>query len=236
MEKDFSERERNSLLNKITDLLITEFSKENLVPFDIRFSDKPQNINDDIKSFWGGYVLEFKVIPKNMYETLNGDKESIRRNALHLHADNSTKFTVDISKYEYVADKRAKDIEGAIVYVYSPEMLALEKLRALCQQNIRYKEVVYSMTSKSRARDFYDIYNLTTSFSINFKSPENIELCNHIFDAKHVPLSYISLIGEQKELHRQSWESVINTVNQKEHLKDFDFYFDYVIRIFKHLY
>ncbi|MBK9737088.1 MAG: nucleotidyl transferase AbiEii/AbiGii toxin family protein [Saprospiraceae bacterium] len=160
----------------------------------------------------------------------------MRRNAVQLHSDNSTKFTIDISKYEYVTDKRAKDIEGAVVYVYSPEMLALEKLRALCQQLPIYKGVVFSMTPRSRARDFYDVYNLTEAFSINFKLPGNIELCKFIFDAKRVPMTYISLLPDQREFHRQSWESVINTVNQNETLKDFDYYFDYMIVTFKHLF
>ena len=235
MEKDFSEKEKKRLIRKFEYLLNKEFSKENLVVFDIHFTDRPQNMNDAVKSFWGGYLLEFKIIQSDKFDTLNGDLEAIRRNALPIYADNSTKFTVDISKYEYVADKRAKDIEGAIVYVYSPEMLALEKLRALCQQNPNYKEFVFSITSKSRARDFYDIYNLTESFSINFKASENIELCTHIFEAKRVPLHYISLINEQRELHRQSWESVVSTVNQKERLKDFDFYFEYVVNLFSHL-
>ncbi len=235
MEKDFSEMEKSRLLSQISHLLNKEFAKENLVAFDINFFDRPQKINDAVKSFWGGYLLEFKVIHQNKYEALNGDPESIRRNAVPIHNDSSTKFTVDISKYEYVTDKRAKDIEGAVVYVYTPEMLALEKLRALCQQISKYKEVVFSMTPRSRARDFYDIYNLTESFSIDFKLAENIELCKHIFEAKHVPLDYISLLPEQREFHRQSWESVINTVNQKEYLNEFDVYFDYVMNIFKHL-
>jgi len=235
IEKDFSEMEKKRLLNQISYLLNTEFVKEGLVVFDINFTDRPQKINDAVKSFWGGYLLEFKVIHKSKFDDLNGNIDSIRRNAVPLHSDNSTKFTVDISKYEYVTDKRAKDIEGTVVYVYSPEMLGLEKLRALCQQIPIYKEVVISMTPRSRARDFYDIYNLAESFSIDFKLAENLELCNHIFEAKRVPLTYISLLPEQREFHRQSWESVVDTVNQKEILKDFDFYFEYVVGIFKHL-
>lgn len=235
MEKDFSENEKLKILARISFLLENEFSKENLVVFDIHFSNRPQKVDDSIKAFWGGYLIEFKVIPKSKYDALKGDLESIRRNALPLHTDNSPKFTVDISKYEYVAEKRAKDIEGATVYVYSPEMLALEKLRALCQQIPDYKEVVLSMASRSRARDFYDIYNLTQSFSIDFKSSENVELCRHIFNAKRVPISYITLLKEQREFHRQSWESLISTVNQKENLQDFDFYFDFVMNLFNHL-
>ncbi|MES2397365.1 MAG: nucleotidyl transferase AbiEii/AbiGii toxin family protein [Bacteroidota bacterium] len=235
IEKDFSEKEKQGLLNQISYLLSKEFSKEDLVVFDIHFSDRPHTINDAVKSFWGGYLLEFKVISKSKHDSFNGDLDSIRRNALPIHSDSSPKFTVDISKYEYIANKRAKDIEGSVVYVYSPEMLALEKLRALCQQIPNYKEIVFSMTSKSRARDFYDIYNIAESFSADFKSEENVELCKHIFEAKRVPLNYINLLKDQREFHRQGWESVINTVNPKEKLKNFDFYFDYVITLFDHL-
>ena len=39
-------------------------------------------------------------------------------------------------------------MEGATVYVYSPEMLAIEKYRALCQQVPEYKNVIKSMTLK----------------------------------------------------------------------------------------
>ena len=236
MEKDFSELEKQRLRNQIGNLLEKEFSKESLVAFDIHFTERPQQIDDSMKSFWGGYLLEFKVIEKNKFDSFLGDLQTIRRNALPLHADNSTKFTVDISKYEYVAEKMAKDIEGAVVYVYSPEMLALEKLRALCQQVPDYKEIISTMTPRSRARDFYDIFNLTESFSIDYKTPENIELCKHIFEAKRVPVNFIYLVSDQREFHRQSWESVINTVNQKEDLKDFDFYFDFVMNRFAHLY
>ncbi len=236
IEKDFSEMEKERLLNQISNLLNNEFAKEDLVAFDINFYDRPQKVNDSVKSFWGGYLLEFKVIHKNKFDELSGKLESIRRNAIPIHSDNSTKFTVDISKYEYISDKRAKDIEGAVVYVYSPEMLALEKLRALCQQMPSYKEIVFSMTPRSRARDFYDLYNLTELFSIDFKLADNLQLCKHIFDAKRVPLMYITMLPEQREFHRESWDSVINTVSQKENLKDFDFYFDYVMHTFKHLF
>lgn len=235
MEADFTDAERQRLLNQIHFLLESEFSKENLIVFDVKIKDKPNKMDDAVKSFWGGYLLEFKIVDSETYDSYQGDLESIRRNALPIQSDNSTKFTVDISKYEYVAGKRPKDFEGSVVYVYSPEMLALEKLRALCQQVPEYREIVLSMTPKSRARDFYDIYNLTRSFPIDYRTPENIELCKNIFDAKRVPLKYIDKIIDQRELHRQSWESVINTVSNKEDLKDYDFYFDFVIEQLGHL-
>ena len=128
-----------------------------------------------------------------------------------------------------------KDIEGAVVYVYTPEMLAIEKLRAICQQNPDYRNIIFSKAQTSRARDFYDIYNLAKSFSIDFSLIENIDLCKNIFDAKRVPYGYIQDIKNQRELHRESWESVINTVGINEELKDFDYYFDFVIQQFKHI-
>lgn len=235
IEKDFTDEEKRRLQNQIDSLLQNEFTREGLKVFDVKFFDRPQKINESVKSFWGGYLIEFKVIEEEKYNSLNGDKESIRRNAIPLHIDNSTKFTIDISKYEYIAGKKMTDMEGAIVYVYTPEMLAIEKLRALCQQVPDYKDIVISITPKSRARDFYDIYNITQSFNIDYTIPENVELCKHIFDAKRVPLNYIQMLNKQKEFHRQSWESVVSTVDQKEKLKSFDYYFDFVLEQFKHI-
>lgn len=235
MEKDFTELEKIRLKKKLSYLLNKEFSKENYVVFDIKLNDRPEKIKEEIKSFWGGYLLEFKIISNDIYNEYKDDEEALRRRALPIHKDNSTKFTVDISKYEYIAQKRFRDIEGTVVSVYSPEMLAIEKLRALCQQNSDYRSIIFSFTPKSRARDFYDIYNISTSFSIDFKTTENIELCQHIFAAKRVPLSYIPRIEEQREFHRQSWESVSDTVDPKENLKAFDFYFDHTLNLFEHL-
>ena len=55
----------------------------------------------------------------------------------------------------------------------------------------RLQKNYFKYASKSRARDFYDIYNLTKTFTINYASSDNIELCKNIFDAKHVPLEFI---------------------------------------------
>jgi predicted nucleotidyltransferase component of viral defense system len=235
IEGDFIESERDKIQFLISELLKHEFIKEGLSVFDVKLTEKPHNIHEEVKSFWGGYLLEFKLIDIVNFQTLKSDLESLRKMALPIHQDNSTKFTVDISKYEYVSGKKVKDLEGALVNVYSPEMLAIEKLRALCQQVPAYKEIIYSMTSKSRSRDFYDIYNLTITFSIDYTLEENIELCRNIFNAKRVPIEFIKFVENQREFHRQSWASLSDTVNQKEDLKEFDFYFDFVLRLFKHL-
>ena len=235
MEKDFTEDERKRIGNQVGSLLRDEFIKEGLIAFDVNFKERPKKIEDAVKSFWGGYCLDFKIITKEKYDALGGKLEDVRRNAIEIASNSSTIFEVDISKYEYVGEKRPKDIEGATVYVYSPEMLAIEKARALCQQVEDYKNVVLRMTSKSRARDFYDIYNLSQAFNINFASEENVELAKHIFEAKRVPLSYIKKLEDYREFHRLSWESVLGTISQKEHPKEFDFYFDFVLEKFRHL-
>ena len=231
METDFSPQEKVRIKNQASYILNTEFNKEGLQVFDVNFNEKPKKMNEAVKSFWGGYTLDFKVISQEKYSSLKDDIEATRRNALPISGNNSTKFEVDISKYEYVTGKRARDLDGTVIYVYSPEMLALEKLRALCQQNPAYRSVVYSMSQKSRGRDFYDIHNLVTSFNLDLSAPGNKELCKHIFSAKHVPLGYLAELNGQYELHRQSWPSVIATVNQKENLREFDYYFDFVLQI-----
>ncbi|WGQ10827.1 nucleotidyl transferase AbiEii/AbiGii toxin family protein [Pedobacter gandavensis] len=230
MEKDFSEQGLERIRSQMSELLNQEFSREEFHVFDIKFYQQPEVINDAVKSFWGGYCLDFKVIEFVKYELYKDNIGAMRNHAIVISGNNSTKFSVDISRYEYVADKRPKEIEGNVVYVYSPEMIAIEKLRALCQQNSDYKSVVKSMTPKSRARDFYDIHNLVTAFRLDLSSEANKELCRHIFDAKRVPLAYLSQLAEQYELHRQSWYSVESTVNQNEELQEFDFYFDFVLK------
>lgn len=231
IEGDFSELDRTRIERKITSLLKDEFSKEDLYVFDVKLNPRPEKIKEEVKHFWGGYLLEFKIIDKKRFEQLDGAIEAIRREALALPSG-STKFTIDISKHEYVKGKRPVDLEGTVVYVYTPEMIVLEKLRALCQQVAGYREVIGSHRSKSRARDFLDIYNMVTSFTIDITSGTNLELCRHIFASKQVPLSYIAGIKDMREFHSQSWQSVLDTVSSREKIKDFDFYFDYVCNLF----
>lgn len=236
MENDFSPKELDYLRNQVESLLNEEFAKEGLVVFDVSLKEKPQVVNDAVKSFWGGYLLEFKVIEKDAFDSLNGDLEKMRRGAIPLEGGgSSTKFQVDISKFEYIRGKRSKDMDGIILQVYSPEMIVIEKTRALCQQNPNYRKVVFSMTPKSRGRDLYDFHNLVESFKIDLTNPENIELFNSIFDAKKVPLSYLNELNQQRELHRQSWDSVLQTINQNEEVKDFDYYFDYLLERVSHI-
>lgn len=75
---------------------------------DAKLLDRPKRIDESVKSFWGGYTLEFKLIEQQRYVALQGDPELVRRNTIALHGNNSPVFCVGISKYKYVANKRPK--------------------------------------------------------------------------------------------------------------------------------
>lgn len=229
MESDFSASDKNRIQNQLDYLLNNEFSREGLVAFDIKFLEKPKVIAEEVQDFWGGYNIEFKLIDQKKYE-LHKDATNLGRRALPIGKNNSTRFTVDISKYEYVNQKKRTDIDGTSLYVYTPEMLVIEKLRAVCQQVQEYKAIVIKMTPKSRSRDFYDIHTLLTSFPIDLGTPKNQSLAKLIFEAKKVPLSYLDKLSEYRDFHSQSWESVKQTVDPNEVLEPFDFYFDFVIK------
>ncbi|MCF8234262.1 MAG: nucleotidyl transferase AbiEii/AbiGii toxin family protein [Bacteroidales bacterium] len=232
IEDDFTAKERKRLERQAGKLLNSEFSKHGLEVFDAELVEKPKKIAEQSKDFWGGYSLYFKIIDWGSAERFTDDVEKKRRNAIVIGRKNSKKFQVDISKYEYLGKKKLVDLEGATVNVYSPEMIVLEKLRALCQQVPEYKEIVKHITSKSRSRDYYDIYNVDQYFKIDFDSKENILLAKEIFKAKRVPVDFIKLLDDQRELHRESWESVKQTIGQEEEIFEFDHYFDYVNKKF----
>ncbi len=236
IDRDFTEKEKARIQSILDHLLNQEFNKEDWQVIDISFTERPHEIDPRVKDFWGGYLLEFKVVPVSIYKSSKSDIELLRRAAIPLNPNNSPKFSVEISKYEYLGNSKPREIFGSAVQVYSPEMLALEKLRALCQQDSRYKDIVIAMTAKSRARDFYDIHNLTTSFEIDFKSKENIELLKQIFSAKRVPIEFILGIPDCYNLHFRSWQTVLDTIDQKQKVESFKFYFDFVIEEFKFLF
>lgn len=235
IENDFTEKEKKRMQNQSNSLLNREFEKMGLSVFDVTFSHKPRKIDPSVEDFWGGYLLEFKLIETEKFEAYGDDINKLRREALSIGKKGSTKFTVDISKYEYVGKSQKKDLDGAIVQVYSPEMIVLEKLRAICQQTNEYREIIRSHTPRARARDFYDIANVKDHFALDFNTPENIELARNIFEAKKVQASLLDTLPNYKSFHADGWESVLTTLNQTTDVKHFDFYFDCVISIAKNL-
>jgi predicted nucleotidyltransferase component of viral defense system len=234
MEGDFKE-DLEKVKKRMERALSTTFFDAGYQLFDFQFQLKPKKVAENIVDFWGGYEVNFKIIDEARYNDLKGNPDNLRRNALSLSPDNSTKFSIDISKYEYVQGKIQKQLGGYTFLVYSLEMIVLEKVRAICQQLPEYAEIVKSSTQRNRARDFYDIYTILEQFDIDIQSISFKQILRAIFDVKRVPHYYLKKMKKHKAIHEKGFVSVKDTISASERqgLKDFDFYFDYVISKFE---
>jgi rubrerythrin len=247
MEEDFK-KDIEEIKSDIHNTLDITFNEAGYIVFDFQLNIKPKVIKDEVKDFWGGYEVLFKIIEIDKYKSLVGDtelefnalndkdKSKVRRNAIPLNPNQSNKFSIDISKHEYVEAKEAVSFEDYKIYIYPIQMLVLEKLRAICQQIPDYKEIIKTGSAKGRAKDFYDIYSLLTLFDIDIsRSDKNKDLLRNIFDAKKVPYNFLKKIRDNKQLHLDSFVSVIDTVSPEErkNMKEFDFYFEYIVNIFE---
>jgi len=229
MESEFDASNFDSIKTKVQKVLEETFQEAGYAVFDVKFAERPRVITPDLKDFWGGYEIEFKVIERNKYPNLQNDIDSLRRNALIVGPSNRKKFYIQISKFEFCDNKQEHYLEGYRIYLYSPEMIVFEKLRAICQQMPVYRKMVKSQHRTARARDFVDIYYLLKKYKIKIDSKENIELLKSIFRAKRVPLKLIGDIDKYKEFHRPDFDAVKDTVKAGIKLKEYDYYFDYII-------
>ena len=137
---------------------------------------------------------------------------------------------MDISKFEFCTVKQEYELDSFTVYAYTLPMMALEKLRAICQQMSDYAQRSHP---RPRARDFYDIHTVVTAGALDLTSAENLELLKNIFEAKEVPVSFLSKIKETHDFHIVDWPSVRQTVSG--HIEEFDFYFDFVVDLVNRL-
>lgn len=199
---------------------------------DFRFGPKPSTSGPG--SRWGGYHAEFKVLRTDAARRL--EEELRRREArkgtipgpaqlLELRRRGALKQTVDISKFEFCRGKAQADLgDGQRCFVYTPAMIAAEKLRALCQQMEEYPQ---RKNPASRARDFYDLHACVTYARVDLA--QDRDLLEGMFAAKDVPLGLLRLLKEERhrEFHRASWDAVEAAVTG-EQLEPFDFYFDFV--------
>lgn len=221
LEREFSVKDFKRLTQVLSELLNNEFIPEGLVAYDVKFIQKPKS--GSIPE-WKGYMLEFKLIKKEQFDELGENIEAIRRNSIKVN-NQSTRYTVDISSYEYVEGAVNKDIDGLILKVYTPEMILVEKVRALCQTMDKYKGIVNSARPKERARDFYDIWMITQHFAQLNLTPD---LFRNVFAAKRVPLSFLKDFEVLRERNRNNWDVVRQTIHNEEELYDYDYYFDFV--------
>jgi len=223
IENDFEDLD--DISSRIQKALETRFLAEGFIVFDFKFEPKPRvpSVGQDPR--WGGYIASFKVAEKLKYEKLRGNPEALRRDSLVIGPRHQRIFTIDLSKYEYVTGKLEVELDDYTIYVYSPTMIAIEKLRAICQQMPEY---TLQRSPSARARDFYDIHLIISLTGTTLHSPENLDLVRSIFAAKQVPLSLIGRIKNQREFHRPDWDSVKASSNDNN-LGEFDYYFDYVV-------
>jgi Nucleotidyl transferase AbiEii toxin, Type IV TA system len=146
------------------------------------------------------------------------------------------KFSIDISKHEYTAGKTPFELDGFVVFVYTPEMIVCEKLRAICQQMPEYGPVVKrDRAGSSRARDFIDIHTIMSARNVDLTIKQNRELLAQVFASKRVKLSLLRNVDKYREFHRVSYLAVAATVKAGVMLKEFDFYIDFVLDLIKQL-
>ena len=231
MSGDFDQETLDGLESRISSQLSRTFKDADFYVFDVSFSERPSKLPKDLRGMWGGYQIQFKVISRETLNRLGDDIEAQRRNATQLGPGGTSKFSIEISRYEQCEPKTARDIDGYRIFVYTPTLLVIEKLRAICQQRSDYRTIISSATSKGRARDFFDIYVLMDNFDIDLNTDENRQLLQDVFAAKKVPLRFLREIHGDRDFHRLDFPSVENTVRSRKNLQSFDFYFDRVIKI-----
>lgn len=218
----------NVVLPRIQRSLGTTFQEAGYHAFDIKMAERPGKMPKELEGFWGGYLLEFKLIQVNRAEAVSYDAAEMSRRAIKF--GEKARFTIDISRYEYVKEKREADVDGYTVYVYSPEMIVCEKLRAICQQLPDYGQIVRrSSGGKSRGRDFVDIDLLIEKCGIDIHTEHAHQLLREMFAIKKVPLAYLGRVGEMRDLHAAEFETVMTAMRPNVTLQPFDYYFDRVL-------
>lgn len=222
LENDFDDPRKAEL--KLKAALDNRFATVGLVVIDFVFICRPSTPREE-KPWWGGYAAEFKLLSEGRHKLVGHDKMARGREALVVGPDQQRKFTIELSKFEYTTGKITREIDHFAVYVYAPEMIAIEKLRALCQQMPEYP---LNRIPSARARDFFDIHLIITVTGTVLSSAENRDLLKNIFSAKEVPVGLLKLIANQREFHRPDWDSVRLSVAHGV-LESFDFYFDFVL-------
>lgn len=234
LDGDFTPEERLTLHGRIEKALRDTFRPEGYHVFDVKLEDRPPGLTADLEDFWGGYGVEFKLIGLDRYEELKDNVEALRKSAVQL--GQGPKFSIDISKHEYTTGKTQFDLDGFAVFAYTPEMIACEKPRAICQQMPEYGPVIKrDRAGSSRARDFIDIHTLMSEREVDLTTRQHRELLAQVFASKRVRLALLGHVDNYREFHRTSYNAVAATVKPGVTLKEFDFYFDFVLDLIKQL-
>jgi hypothetical protein len=218
----------SSFFNAMKFKISRRFHELQYEAIDLKWMRKPKNKGGNKPDWWGGWSFEFKLV-----SFVHSDKsvEMKRRNAVIPEGANSSKIIVEISEHEYCKCGRTKVINGISILGYSRELIVLEKIRAICQQHPEYKFKL----SKNRARDFYDIYELTKNIDDDFAHRCSLHL-ESVFKAKGVPILFLNSLWEEDfiDKQRRGFDQVKDTVQGKVY--DFDFYLENLRFLVKEIY
>jgi hypothetical protein len=213
---------------KLERAIESTYNLHGYVAFDVKMCPRPGKMPADLAAFWGGYLVEFKLISKKRADEVGRDLDTMRREAIRL--GEGSKFTIDISRHEYVEDKREHELDGYRIYVYSPEMIACEKLRAICQQMPEYSDIIKrNGLGNQRARDFVDIEALVRTFDIDLATDRAKHIVQEMFALKRVPLRLLGLMPGTRDFHALGYDEVKAAMKPGVKVEPFDYYFDFVI-------
>jgi|SRR3990172_2231137 len=206
--------------------LIQRFDAAGYVAFDYRFEQRPPIVGPDEQPTWGGYRASFKLLPREVADRFRGSIEKMRFNAVTTGEGENRTYEIEISKNEYCEGKEEVELDAFKFYVYTPAMIAAEKLRAICQQDTSCRA-----HPAPRARDFYDIHAIASEKRLDLGTPQHLELLKRMFEVKEVPFDLLTKIAERKEFHRAGWPKVEQEVRERRTLQDFDAYFEFVVKL-----
>ena len=214
--------------DRIFAALRDRFDAHGIVVFDERFEEIPPEDTDDNMPWWGGYCVTFKLLQRSRMDKLASLPDKARIAAMTIGGGQERVFKIDISKCEFCGTKDARDLGGFTIWIYTPAMLVIEKLRAICQQMPEYETLRHK---RARARDFFDIHTIVSRLSVDLAEEQCQHLCRSIFAAKHVPLRLLARIGDTsvREFHRPDWGGVVASVIETPPA-EFDFYFNFTAR------
>ncbi len=221
---DFSIRQTISdpegIFKKIEKALTRQFKTLKYDVIDFKYQAKPKKAEKS-PVWYRGWLCQFKLsLPKHQEDS----PASRSRAALIPTGSNSSNIEIEISEHEYCDATRKKRVSGITVEGYTKEALVLEKMRAICQQHPSYP---YSNHIKNRARDFVDIYHLTSNFDEAF-----LETCRRhikqIFEIKHVPIELLSSYWDEEfiDTQRRGFAEVVDSLKRKAY--DFNVYLEHL--------
>ena len=224
IDADFSMTDRiedqNRFFSRMEDALRAMFRQSGYDVIDFTPTQRPKTLKAGFPKWWRGWLCLFKLVP---LQFSNSSEQMKRRNAFIPKGATSPKITIEISEEEYCRAIRHRTIEGVRIHGYKRELLIVEKLRALCQQHKEYP----FRSSKNRARDLYDIYQLSSGEDETMwaKCRKHVAL---VFQAKQVNEQLLNAFWEDDFVDelRRGFEQVVTTVKSQTYY-DFDVYLEH---------